>query len=371
MKPLATNHDQQPERNFAEDGSYTPSAFIGLLAPIQEYQSENSIREAFFETTGLLPQLVCKSADFFVVMSHSSRTEVAHDPVLGVTVFLHGEVYPDSNYGRGAGGSFVLNTYKEQGIIRAASNINGSYAALLITPKEVSIVIDRVGSRKVFFSQDARGFWISTTLALHPRRKIDAAGVASLIINRFQYCGRTLYKGVRTLERAHIHTFSRRGVINRCYWSYGFSDVDEEAFVAALSDRKADLVALVKRAVHRRMPVHGKVLLSLSGGMDSRGILGALLSEASPSVSLGAVSYGTHQDDDVVVAHELCRLAGLEQRMVSFRGDITEAIKLNGQHCDGLVFSIPKVLMGLSRLSPHLERKVSFLSETNALAGIT
>lgn len=328
---------------------YVPSSFLALITRRDHHQSSSEVQAEFSGVTGFLPDIIYRSAEYYVAITHSIQMGIVSDPSNGMTVILHGDIYADSTCDARTAAQMILTACTADGMIATSRRLNGSFAALIITPDEVTIIIDRVGSKKVFISTNNRGYWISSSLTLHPKGRVDPAGVASLIINRFQYCGRTLYEGVRTLERAHIHTFSRSGVISRCYWIYGFNDVDERAFNAALADRKADLAALVKRAVRRRIPAHGKVLLSLSGGMDSRGILGALLSEMDPSVSLNAVSYGTHQDDDVIVAHELCCLAGIEQRMVSFRGDITEAIKLNGRHCEGLVFFYSQGLDGFEQ----------------------
>lgn len=246
----------------------------------------------------------------------------------------------------------LLSSIISKGIQQSAMDINGAYAALVVTPNDISLIIDRVGSRKIFYSETPHGSWITTTLTQHPRNRVDAAGVASLLINRYQYGGRTLYENVRTLDRASIHTFTSHGLASQKYWEYNYSQAQPESFTHQLVDKRHELNDLIRHAVKRRLPCRGNIWCSLSGGVDSRAIFGALLSFRNDwSGTLTALSYGLETDDDPIVARELCLQTGVSQKLVHFRGSLEHSIQDNGRHCEGLVYFYLHALSGIQQVA--------------------
>jgi len=327
------------------------SSFAALLLRKDRGMPEAVARDAFQRAIGSAPTFIVDAADFIVALAHSPSTRLVSDVSTGVSVLLHGDIYADG-VDSGQAAQLLLTSIITLGIDRTAVAINGAYSALVISPDGIHIIIDRVGSRKIFFSEDSQGYWLTTTLGQHPRRKTDAAGVASLLINRYQYGGRTLYENVRTLERASIHTFNARGLTRQKYWQYDFSEAQPTVFTRNLADKKQELNELIRRAVKRRLPSSGDIWCSLSGGVDSRAIFGALLSckDEWPG-TLTALSYGLETDDDPKVARELCFKTGVSHKLVRFRGTLEHSIQDNGRHCEGLVYFYLHALSGIQQVA--------------------
>jgi asparagine synthetase B (glutamine-hydrolysing) len=359
------------------DNSQAPfqsSSFAALLAPKAHRVAETTLRDTFQHAVGAAPNFVIQTADFTLVVNHSPRTQVASDPSRGITVLVHGDIYSDDQ-GSSDSAKTLLSSIDRNGIRQTALDINGAYSAIVITPTDISIIIDRVGSRKIFHSEDAHGYWITTTLTQHPRKRIDAAGVASLMINRYQYGGRTLYENVRTLDRACIHTFSARGLISQTYWQYEFSQAQPETFTRNLADKIHELNNLIQRAVKRRLPRNGNIWCSLSGGGDSRAIFGrfADIARMNGLAPLTALSYGLGTDDDPKVAERTVPTGGRGSRdwCISVEAS-SRAFGTTGRHCEGLVYFYLHALSGIQQVAGDFTADdVLFVGERHALAGTT
>ena len=98
----------------------------------------------------------------------------------------------------------------------------------------MAAITDRINSRKVFYSKYKGSYWLSTSLYLHPTADvdIDPAGIACYLANGVVHNNRTLFDGIRILERACVHKLTVDGFHGTRYWSYEFtnsySNIDEK-----------------------------------------------------------------------------------------------------------------------------------------------
>ncbi len=145
------------------------------------------------------------------------------------------------------------------------------------------------------------------------------------------------------------------------YWEprYNESETSQESW--RLEDTYA---ALMRQAVSRMIPQHGQVFVSLSGGTDSRAILGLLLDELDNKDRLVAFSYGEAKNEDVSVAKKLCSYVGIEHQLLAYQGNIAKTIQQNGALSEGLVSFYTHGLDGLFTLQPQLtEESVVFVGD--------
>lgn len=156
------------------------------------------------------------------------------------------------------------------------AEINGQYCAALYDRAEhhLILVTDRLATHPVHVWREGGETVFATqlhTLIGDPRipRRADPAAIAQLFTMQRTVGRISPLAGVSALPAACIAEFDRDGVRERAYWRLAWRKPD-------FSMRQgADLLAIaLRRAVDRQMRPNGVGLL-LSGGIDSRLVLGA------------------------------------------------------------------------------------------------
>lgn len=318
-------------------GSYVPSHFLAMFCPKEGTNGDNRhFHDDFLNIAKTQPDISLNTENFIVYLIHSPSTHIAVDHENRVTLILHGEIY---NTGDGQA-EFLLKQFIERGI-GFSKNINGSFAVLLIDDRNdaVTLITDRISSRKVFYSKYKDCYWLSTSLNLHPTDDVnlDPIGVAHYLASGAIHNNRTLFDGIRVLERACIHKLREDGFHGITYWSYEFtnsySNMPEDKLQNELSE-------LLVESVRLRLYDNPKVFLSLSGGYDSTGILGILGSKLKiPDVYCFSYGLGrTKRGNDEHVAREMATSIGFKHRIVrSYKGNLVDMINLRTRLGGGMV----------------------------------
>lgn len=323
------------------------SRFIARIENADKHQSDAEFAREFENTCGLTPNLLVRVRNMDVAIAHSPATRVVRISARNVTLLLHGDIYSDDG-NREDPAVDLLDRYLNEGGPALAKSIRGSHVVLVMDAMQGLIAItDRVGSRKIYAGGDSGGMWLTSEMALYPGGAVDPAAVASYLVNQYIYGGRTIYRGVRSLERACLHRVDATGIASDRYWDFDYAPSHGSA-PKALDRMIPELAELIRKAVRRRIPASGNVCISMSGGVDSRGILGVLLEESQAGgMTLNAMSYGLDTDTDVVAARAICDQLGIRLHRVSFKGDLASTIRLNAECCDAAVFFYPQGLDGL------------------------
>lgn len=341
------------------------SGFLGMLIPRDNNTKQLEAEIIFREKTGQETKTVFNTSKFIAAFAYDSSVKFVADKLAKTYLMLHGEVIStQADQNRAA--NELLGIYHKSGLIGLAENIHGSCAVVIVDEKSdiVACITDRINSRKVFFSRENHVSWLSTSLRLHPTNKVDPAGVASFLINRFIYAGRTVFSGVSTLERSSVHIFHSTSILSEAYWSYDFEAsysreiINESKMITRLS-------GLLNQSIERRLPRQdGNALCSLSGGLDSRMVLGLLLGHLRDRNRLRTLSYGFETDSDVEVAQQITQVLGISHKLASFSGSLPETIRLNGDLCEGLVFFYTQGLSGTQQLSEkHADDDILFTGD--------
>ncbi len=260
------------------------------------------------------------------------ETIVARDEERDVTLLLTGELINSS-------ARQAVASYNKRGRAFAAE-LDGSFAAAVVDARKARVlaVTDLVGSRRIFCSEAAGGKVVSTRLSdiASPGCPLDPVGVALVLATGAALNGRTLFAGVRALERASTHSVTGDGVDSRRYWDQGFSGEHAHRSPAAL---RRELVGLVRETVRDRRQAASGALLSLSAGLDSRAILGALVAEKG-EVDVETFSYAhgaPKPGSDAALARDLAALYGVRHELVeSYHGDLGAVIRENARLGSGL-----------------------------------
>ncbi|MBC2722397.1 MAG: hypothetical protein HGJ97_06905, partial [Desulfosporosinus sp.] len=191
--------------------TYTPSCFLAMFCSRKRFSSSETSRGEFVQIGKAKPDMSFATESFVIHLLLSPLTRVAADQENQVTLILHGEVYNNTEDDQS---QFLKKQYLKRGE-SFSRDINGSFAILVIDKRNdvILLITDRVNSRKVFSSNYKGNYWLSTSLNLHPTTDVDLdiVGVASYLANGVINNDRTLFDGVRILERANIHKLTEEG----------------------------------------------------------------------------------------------------------------------------------------------------------------
>ncbi len=317
---------------------------IAMFTPVSMQTNEAKDVDHFKAVTGFEPRFIANTLDYRVVLRRSDLVKYASGCGGEVALFLHGEVYASEGESSPPPEQRLLDEYLRSGVFQFAKSIHGSCAVLIVDSRHnrIAFVTDRVNSKKLFVTQHGLHFWVSTSLRRMPACEIDPAGVASYMINRYVYLGRTVLKDVVCLEGANVHVLERGGVTAEPYWRFEFADSAPKGEHKTREDLSGGLSELLEQAVVRRLRGDGRVVCSLSGGLDSRVIFRLLLRNERLRPRLHTLIYG-EAGDDPDVATLLAEEYGVPQFRYGFNGDMEEALKINGEYCEGAVFFYPRL----------------------------
>lgn len=334
------------EANFKESRSVRfstprpPSGRMKFMAMVAfknaGFTSPEHCLKLWRESIPIDPLWIFEAGSKYLVLAASDPSSVAVDAQEKSLLLLYGEVYRLKG---GEQASQLLEGIGRRGI-KEAESINGSYAILFADKRKdtVMAITDRISSRKVFCSRFAGGYWLSNTLHIHPgiENPLEPVGIASYLANGAMINNRTVFDGVRTLDRACVHYFGSGNIMSTPYFYYGFSD--ELAGLQESALRKK-LSRLLVEAVDRMVADRPKVYLSLSGGYESTTILGILAFELGYT-EVSCFSYGLDvhaEGSDANCARSMASLAGMDhQFMKSYEGDPLEVIDLNASLGEGV-----------------------------------
>jgi asparagine synthetase B (glutamine-hydrolysing) len=220
---------------------------------------------------------------------------------------------------------------------RGLERLRGHWSAAVLDRGLRCVVIanDTAGLRPLYRGRASDGAWViaSSPAAVLAHggvpRAVDPAGLADTLAFGFALGARTLFEGVDCLPPASVLTWEadHRKLEQRQYWELGTRApsagdlADLERIRLMFNQGVADIVRL-----------GGPITLALSGGMDSRAILSALLANGASFETL------THSIEEATDAHlsvVLARLADAPHHFYKvtgegLRGRMAEGVRMMG-----------------------------------------
>ncbi|MDP7024899.1 MAG: asparagine synthase-related protein [Kiritimatiellia bacterium] len=256
-------------------------------------------------------------------LGHSFR----YDPV-GIRTWVYGAIYPR----RGEAG---IHTDGPEELVSAAlattlylkhgnsfvEKLNGEFHMVLLDERKQELLIlnDRFGTRPWYVFEN------ESTLVLSPEAKglfpylndapkLNHRSVAGLLaMNKLRLGDETVIEDVTVLPPAQLMTLGleKPALARSAYWQFAYSDDMNDAPVS--NDALYELIDVYRDAMVRRSRVHDtrRVGISLSGGLDSRTMVGALSPDHARQVS--AHTYGLPDSDEVRLAEQVAEAVGMPQ----------------------------------------------------------
>lgn len=244
----------------------------------------------------------------------------------GVTVYINGYITAVEGEGHSAeyAAERVLRLYRRFGL-ELLTRLRGSYTGLIVDERSESLYLfnDRRASRPLYVRQVEDG-----SLHFHPEIRLMAAEYAAqpsldeqaviqfLVFGSF-LGNHTLFSDIRKVPQASIVTIRRDGMRMDRYWSLGYNP-DESASEDELIE---ECDSLITQAVSRVVHACPEPVLFLSGGTDSRVLLGTLM---RINADVPVACFGSRRGDDFAIARQLARHCELELHEFALPDDSPE-----------------------------------------------
>jgi len=249
----------------------------------------------------------------------------------------------------------LLRIYRERGP-EAVACLNGRYTVCVWDPEKGSLELmnDVLGLMPIFLWQNDGSFAFSSNvwaIACHPRfrKRIDVRGMVDLLLLSHQQGNRTLFEGVSVLPPGSVTTVRDGNVSSRLVRNLKFS---EERWQWSIEKAADEMYALLSQSVQRRVAEGAEVLLPLSGGFDSRVLLGFLLERPAEIKTITQYQHGLYAED-TRYAKRLARRAGVRHQVVPFGDSFLAQYRRKCVAINGGLFDI------------HTSRYLSWFDEPN------
>lgn len=239
-------------------------------------------------------------------------THAVHDA--GVTVMFEGflthitgESVPPS-----APAASLLRLYLESGLGFLPS-LRGSYTGLILDSRDnqAHLFNDRRASRPLYYRQDEDCSLLAgpevaqLARVAPPLQEIDPVAVCEFLIFASYYNDRTLFPTIKKLPPASVMSLRPDSMAIHRYW---LIQIEPDKDTGNEDKWAEEALALFNQSTKRLLAHQARPFLYLSGGIDSRVILGSLRENG---FLIPAVTYGTQEGDDAPIARELAHHCGL------------------------------------------------------------
>ena len=245
----------------------------------------------------------------------TGRQEIFPD---GSLVVLVGEVFNDCNEGETVTAQ-VRRLYLQKGLPGLA-DLNGSFCLLIHNPhrNETLIAVDRFASRPVLYQVKQGQLVIAPDLRCFVEsgsapRKASPSALAAMLNSSHVLDEDTYVEGVRFLRGGWALRFTEGVTEPVQYWDYALSAEGDEG----QETYRKHLKSLLLEAVARRLRDRPAMGLFLSGGVDSRALLGACM-ELGYKAELFSYSRRQQSGSDAEIAKALAMKAGMPFHLVPY-----------------------------------------------------
>lgn len=224
----------------------------------------------------------------------------------------------------------VLEAYRQFGAAFAA-HLNGSFAAAIWCRRERELLLasDHLGTQPLYYAQRGSQFHFGSgarAVAQLPgfARRADHAAIAEMVAFEQVLGDKTLYEGIRLLPPGSVLRFAAGVVHITRYADYQhpayYERHDEDFYVE-------QWMHYLRQAVARQARPPFPLGMLLSGGLDSRALLGMHEPAAGPAMAL---TFGTPGCDDVRIAREVAQRLAIPHRYIPLPPDYLAHLAVEG-----------------------------------------
>lgn len=254
-----------------------------------------------------------------------------------VTLFITGETYNVADlHARFSGGANssagaadrargLAELYLAHGL-RPLTQLNGAFLVGIwdIRDQTLHLMTDRFGFCKLYYAQTPAGFWFASevkALLAHAgvSRSVDEEALTQFLSFGHVLDDRTLYPSIRLLQGGGVLSYGvNQGVAHiASYWTMRYATAGNGLSLAECAD---ELARRLTTAVERQIRGASRIGIPLSGGLDSRTLLGFAQRSRAPE-AIQTFTVGHRHTYDVVFGRRLARVSGVPHQFIPLEPD--------------------------------------------------
>jgi len=258
----------------------------------------------------------------------------------GISIVTCGEVYNEDNESLNEA---ILKLYKENRLDRLEA-FNGSFAAAIYdgSKEKLTLVNDRYGLEKLFYYHNEEHFFfapkIRPLVRLGANKSLRKDAIIDFFLFGFLLGDKTFFQHIRQLRPASILEVSKDGMNLTTYWDYEYNEnyhtEPEEELIEKLD-------TLWQKAIERRVKGDKKILIPLSGGLDSRAILAAALKCTSKDRII-TFAFGEKGSFDLEIGKMVAKKAGVKHIALGVeKEDFRGQYDISMDDIEGMIHATP------------------------------
>jgi hypothetical protein len=270
-----------------------------------------------------------KKYDYSGKFSVSLSSNISYFFKNGVHVIFSGNLYKN-NPAEAVFNDYIL--FKED----TFKNLNGKFALCIFDSnlRQLFLISDRVNSYKIFYKFDEHHILAGTDINYlkDTDEKLDMGAVGSYLVNSVPMGNKTVYKNISKVPAGSYVKFdlSDRSKKIFSYWKIKFTNDYKNVKTNELIE---ELKPILIRSFKRRIYDNKKILLSFSGGTDSRGLLALLTSKEINYKNIEIFTYkhgNIKKDDPTYISKKIAEEKGFNIKIINqYNNNIENCIKLN------------------------------------------
>ncbi|MEW5794997.1 MAG: asparagine synthase-related protein [Candidatus Zixiibacteriota bacterium] len=285
----------------------------------------------------------------------TSETRIAHDPGRNVTAAFGGYIYgfrdrdPCAIPSPASKAPRLIELYGLHD--RALPNlIDGSFNVAVFdsTRNRALIGNDRMAHRQLYYLDTPELFLFAPEVkailaCCEVRPPLSRTGVTEYFNFGYPLGENTMFEGVKFLRGSHLIETDQGKVSLSQYWDFKYGE-ESQATIPELIE-EAD--AIYPDVIKRRVNGYRRVLIPLSGGLDSRFIVG----QASRlGVEIHSFTHGRRGCEDLQIAIQLAKVAGVQNyRFIPIDSNwLADYFETYVDLAEGMAEGSPCILLGIS-----------------------
>ncbi len=193
-----------------------------------------------------------------------------------------------------------------------ANLLNGTFTIAIWNGREQTLLLinDFLGAQPLYYAQYENRFAfaaLANALLADPAlpRKIDSVAIAEFLSWEMVLGDRTFLQDIQLMPPGSLLKVRDGEVTIERYWRLRFAD---EYSLRPREEYFEQFAHLLKQSIKRQAPMQKRVGVNLSGGLDSRTVLGLVTSIVS-GAEIRTFTFGLKKSDDVQLAGELAQVA--------------------------------------------------------------
>lgn len=256
------------------------------------------------------------------ILNGSSRDDLYLYDTPNVTCILNGDIYAfDGGYLDKE--NFVkklLTSVKEKSVSDFLSNVDGYYSLIIYFKNDGSsfLISDRLGLKPLFYAKCndkvvACSDSLFDLVNIHTELdwSINFSAVKFFVeTNSFLNDDTYFINCKRLMPSTFLISNTHANLIETTYWTW--NKISESSI--SFDDAVVRLHSLFEKSVSKRLVNRNSISLTLSGGLDSRALLGACISLGVRNIK--AFTFGDSNSPDVLIAKQCCEVSNIEHEIV-------------------------------------------------------